>query len=92
MENVLVVTQRWNFIFEYSKGGREVGSAQPLINTVNGIIKPFTVLDSSIDDNQIIYRLIPDYPDDPELENELMPEVINGKLEKFVIIIEGVTI
>ena len=92
MENVLVVTQRWNFIFESPKGERKVGSAQPLINTVNGIIKPFTVLDSSIDDGQIIYRLIPDYPDDPELDNELMPEVINGKLEKFVIIIEEVTI
>lgn len=91
MENI-IVTQRWNFIFESPKGKREVGSAQPLINTVNGIIKPFTVLDSSIDDNQIIYRLIPDYPDDPELENELMPEVINDKLEKFVIIIEEVTI
>ena len=47
MENI-IVTQRWNFIFESPKGGREVGSAQPLINTVNGIIKPFTVLDSSI--------------------------------------------
>lgn len=92
MENIISLTQRWNFIFEVPKGGREVGSAQPLINTVNGIIKPFTVLDSSIDDNHIVYRLIPDYPDDPELDNELMPEVINGKLEKFVIIIEEVTI
>lgn len=57
------------------------------------MIRPFTVLDSSIDeDDQITYRLIPDegYQDDPELESELMIENINGSLTKFAIIVEEV--
>lgn len=57
------------------------------------MIRPFTVLDSSIDeDEQITYRLIPDdgYQDDPDLESELMIENINGSLTKFAIIVEEV--
>lgn len=57
------------------------------------MIRPFTVLDSSIDeDEQITYRLIPDegYQDDPDLESELMIENINGSLTKFCIIVEEV--
>lgn len=59
------------------------------------MIRPFTVLDSSIDeDNQITYRLIPDegYQDDPELESELMLENISGIPTKFAIIVEEVNI
>lgn len=59
------------------------------------MIRPFTVLDSSIDeDEQITYRLIPDegYQDDPDLESELMIENINGSLTKFCIIVEEVNV
>ena len=59
------------------------------------MIRPFTVLDSSIDeDEQITYRLIPDegYQDDPDLESELMIENINGSLIKFAIIVEEVNV
>lgn len=59
------------------------------------MIRPFTVLDSSIDeDEQITYRLVPDegYQDDPELESELMLENINGIPTKFAIIVEEVNI
>lgn len=59
------------------------------------MIRPFTVLDSSIDeDEQITYRLIPDegYQDDPDLESELMIENINGSMTKFAIIVEEVNV
>lgn len=91
---MIICKQRWNFIFDKPPNGiRANKSAQLLINTVTGIIRPFTVLDSSIDkDDQITYRLIPDdeYQDDPELESELMIENINGSLIKFAIIVEEV--
>lgn len=91
---MIVCNQRWNFIFDRPPNGiRANKSAQLLINTVNGMIRPFTVLDSSIDeDEQITYRLIPDegYQDDPDLESELMIENINGSLTKFCIIVEEV--
>lgn len=91
---MITCSQRWNFIFDKPPNGiRANKSAQLLINTVTGIIRPFTVLDSSIDkDDQITYRLIPDdeYQDDPELESELMIENINGSLTKFAIIVEEV--
>lgn len=91
---MITCSQRWNFIFDKPPNGvRPNKSAQLLINTVTGIIRPFTVLDSSIDkDDQITYRLIPDdeYQDDPELESELMIENINGSLTKFAIIVEEV--
>lgn len=91
---MITCSQRWNFIFAKPPNGiRANKSAQLLINTVTGIIRPFTVLDSSIDkDDQITYRLIPDdgYQDDPELESELMIENINGSLTKFAIIVEEV--
>ena len=91
---MIICNQRWNFIFDKPPNGvRPNRSAQLLINTVTGIIRPFTVLDSSIDeDEQIAYRLIPDegYQDDPELESELMIEYINNTLTKFAIIVEEV--
>lgn len=91
---MIICEQRWNFIFDKPPNGvRPNKSAQLLINTVTGIIRPFTVLDSSIDeDDQITYRLIPDdgYQDDPELESELMIENINNTLTKFCIIVEEV--
>lgn len=91
---MIICSQRWNFIFDKPPNGiRPNKSAQLLINTVTGIIRPFTVLDSSIDkDDQITYRLIPDdgYQDDPELESELMIENINNTLTKFAIIVEEV--
>lgn len=91
---MITCEQRWNFIFDKPPNSiRANKSAQLLINTVTGIIRPFTVLDSSIDeDDQITYRLIPDegYQDDPELESELMIENINGSLTKFCIIVEEV--
>lgn len=93
---MIICSQRWNFIFDRPPNGvRPNKSAQLLINTVTGIIRPFTVLDSSIDeDEQITYRLIPDdgYQDDPELESELMIENINGSLTKFAIIVEEVNV
>ena len=93
---MIICNQRWNFIFDRpSNGIRANNSAQLLINTVNGMIRPFTVLDSSIDeDDQITYRLIPDegYQDDPDLESELMIENINGSLTKFAIIVEEVNV
>lgn len=93
---MIICKQRWNFIFDKPPNGvRPNKSAQLLINTVTGIIRPFTVLDSSIDeDDQITYRLIPDdgYQDDPELESELMIENINGSLTKFAIIVEEVNV
>lgn len=93
---MITCSQRWNFIFDKPPNGiRANKSTQLLINTVTGIIRPFTVLDSSIDeDDQITYRLIPDdgYQDDPELESELMIENINGSLTKFAIIVEEVNV
>lgn len=86
--------QRWNFIFDIPPNGiRGAGSAQPLINTVNGKIAPFIVLDYMIEDGQILYRLKPDqgYEDDPDLELDLMPELINGVWHKIAIIIEEVS-
>lgn len=62
-----VVMQRWNFIGpgDYLK----VGDATPLINTVIGVIKPFTVKSIEIlqDYRQVLYKLRPDVKDDPEL-------------------------
>lgn len=93
---MIICNQRWNFIFDKPPNGiRANKSAQLLINTVTGIIRPFTVLDSFIDeDDQITYRLIPDdgYQDDPELESELMIENINNTLTKFAIIVEEVNV
>lgn len=93
---MIICEQRWNFIFDKPPNGTRANkSAQLLINTVTGIIRPFTVLDSSIDeDDQITYRLIPDdgYQDDPELESELMIECINNTLTKFAIIVEEVNV
>lgn len=88
--------QRWAFLIDHppDKGARANGSAQPLINVVNGIIRPFIILDSEIEDGIIIYRLKPDegYIDDPELEAELMPEYINNTLVHIAIIVEEVNI
>ena len=91
--------QRWAFIFNRppdNGGVRANGSAQLLINVVNGIVRPFTILDSEIDDidgnTTILYRLVPDdgYKDDPSLETELMPEYIDNTLEYIALIVEEV--
>lgn len=60
------VMQRWNFI---GPGDRTVGSATPLINTVIGVVKPFTVksIEPLPEFRQVLYKLRPDVKDDPEL-------------------------
>ena len=62
-----VVMQRWNFMT--SPGDLRIGDATPLINTVIGAIKPFTVKDIEAlqDSRQVLYKLRPDVKDDPEL-------------------------
>lgn len=61
-----IVMQRWNFI---GPGDRKIGEATPLINTVIGVIKPFTVKSIEVlqDSRQVLYKLRPDVKDDPEL-------------------------
>lgn len=61
------VLQRWNFMI--SPGDLKIGGAVPLINTVIGVIKPFTVKDIEVlqDFRQVLYKLRPDVKDDPEL-------------------------
>lgn len=62
-----VVMQRWNFMT--SPGDLRIGDATPLINTVIGVIKPFTVkgIEALQDSRQVLYKLRPDVKDDPEL-------------------------
>lgn len=61
------VMQRWNFM--QAPGDLKIGGAVPLINTVIGVIKPFTVKDIEVlqDFRQVLYKLRPDVKDDPEL-------------------------
>lgn len=83
-----VVMQRWNFI---GPGDRlKVGDAIPLINTVIGVIKPFTVKDIEVlqDFRQVLYKLRPDVKDDPELvSGQLIPDD-DGEMIA-IIIVEG---
>lgn len=62
-----VIMQRWNFMT--SPGDLRIGDATPLINTVIGVIKPFTVkgIEALQDSRQVLYKLRPDVKDDPEL-------------------------
>lgn len=81
------VMQRWNFI---GPGDRKIGEATPLINTVIGVIKPFTVKSIEVlqDSRQVLYKLRPDVKDDPELvAGELLPDD-DGEMIA-IIIVEG---
>lgn len=82
-----VVMQRWNFI---GPGDRKIGEATPLINTVIGVIKPFTVKSIEVlqDSRQVLYKLRPDVKDDPELlEGQLLVDD-DGEMIA-IIIVEG---
>lgn len=83
-----VVMQRWNFI---GPGDHlKVGDATPLINTVIGVVKPFTVKDIEVlqDFRQVLYKLRPDVKDDPDLlAGELLPDD-DGEMIA-IIIVEG---
>ena len=86
-----VVMQRWNFMI--SPGDiikLKVGDATPLLNTVIGVIKPFTVKGVEIlpEFRQVLYKLRPDVKDDPELgPSELLPDD-DGEMIA-IIIVEG---
>lgn len=82
------VMQRWNFLT--SPGDLKIGDASPLINTVIGVIKPFTVKDIEAlqDFRQVLYKLRPDVKDDPELlGGQLLPDD-DGEMIA-IIIVEG---
>ena len=64
------VLQRWNFMI--SPGDikcLKIGDATPLVNTVIGVVKPFTVksIEALPEFRQVLYKLRPDVKDDPEL-------------------------
>ena len=82
-----VVMQRWNFI---GPGDRKVGDATPLINTVIGVVKPFTVKSIEIlqDYGQVLYKLRPDVKDDPELLGGQLLVDDDGEMIA-IIIVEG---
>lgn len=82
-----VVMQRWNFI---GPGDRKIGDATPLINTVIGVIKPFTVKSIEIlqDSRQVLYKLRPDVKDDPELLGGQLLVDDDGEMIA-IIIVEG---
>lgn len=82
------VMQRWNFM--QAPGDLKIGGAVPLINTVIGVIKPFTVKDIEVlqDYRQVLYKLRPDVKDDPELlSGQLIPDD-DGEMIA-IIIVEG---
>lgn len=82
-----VVMQRWNFI---GPGDRKIGEATPLINTVIGVVKPFTVKSIEVlqDYRQVLYKLRPDVKDDPDLlGGQLLPDD-DGEMIA-IIIVEG---
>ena len=81
------VVQRWNFI---GPGDRKIGEATPLINTVIGVIKPFTVKSIEIlqDFGQVLYRLRPDVKDDPDLLGGQLLADDDGEMIA-IIIVEG---
>lgn len=82
-----VVMQRWNFI---GPGDRRVGEATPLINTVIGVVKPFTVKSIEIlqDFGQVLYKLRPDVKDDPDLLGGQLLTDDDGEMIA-IIIVEG---
>lgn len=81
------VVQRWNFI---GPGDRKIGEATPLINTVIGVIKPFTVKSIEIlqDFGQVLYKLRPDIKDDPDLLGGQLLADDDGEMIA-IIIVEG---
>lgn len=82
------VMQRWNFLT--SPGDLKNGDASPLINTVIGVIKPFTVksIEALPEFRQALYKLRPDVKDDPELlSGQLIPDD-DGEMIA-IIIVEG---
>jgi hypothetical protein len=86
-----VVMQRWNFMISPGDINKlKVGDATPLLNTVIGVIKPFTVkgIELLSEFNQVLYELKPDVKDDPELEGELLPDADDGEMIA-IIIVEG---
>ena len=85
------VMQRWNFMI--SPGDiklLKVGDATPLLNTVIGVIKPFTVKGVEIlpEFRQVLYKLRPDVKDDPELLSGQMIVDDDGEMIA-IIIVEG---
>lgn len=85
-----VVMQRWNFMISPGDiNNLKVGDATPLLNTIIGVIKPFTVKGIELlpEFNQVLYELKPDVKDDPELEGELLPDD-DGEMIA-IIIVEG---
>ena len=83
-----VVMQRWNFMI--SPGDLKIGDATPLINTVIGVIKPFTVkgIEALQDSRQVLYKLRPDVKDDPELLGGQLLTDDDGEMIA-IIIVEG---
>ncbi len=82
------VMQRWNFM--QAPGDLKIGGAVPLINTVIGVIKPFTVKDIEVlqDFRQVLYKLRPDVKDDPELLGGQLLVDDDGEMIA-IIIVEG---
>lgn len=82
-----IVMQRWNFI---GPGDRKIGEATPLINTVIGVIKPFTVKSIEVlqDSRQVLYKLRPDVKDDPDLLGGQLLVDDDGEMIA-IIIVEG---
>lgn len=82
-----IVMQRWNFI---GPGDRKIGEATPLINTVIGVIKPFTVKSIEVlqDSRQVLYKLRPDVKDDPDLLGGQLLADDDGEMIA-IIIVEG---
>lgn len=86
-----VVMQRWNFMISPGDIGKlKVGDATPLLNTVIGVIKPFTVKGVEIlpEFRQVLYKLRPDVKDDPELLSGQMIVDDDGEMIA-IIIVEG---
>ena len=81
------VMQRWNFI---GPGDRKIGEATPLINTVIGVVKPFTVKSIEVlqDYGQVLYKLRPDVKDDPDLLGGQLLADDDGEMIA-IIIVEG---
>ena len=83
------VVQRWNFI---GPGDRKIGEATPLINTVIGVIKPFTVKSIEIlqDFGQVLYKLRPDVKVDPDLLGGQLLADDDGEMIAIIIVEGGV--
>lgn len=80
--------QRWNFM--QAPGDLGVGDATPLLNTIIGVIKPFTVksIEALPEFRQVLYKLRPDVKDDPELLSGQMIVDDDGEMIA-IIIVEG---